>query len=927
MKNSTTSFFGSIHRRASLLSFQCLILIFGTLISQQSSAQLVVLQPSGPGITMTSNGNYTAIWNRGNTAFTKVRIKLSIDGGLTFPYLLQSNTNSNSTDSSEAFRVPGLPTTMARIRITDQNDSTIGDMSDNNFTITGYCWPWGTVCTNNAITNVVFNTISNASTCTAPSFTVNPKAGSRTTTVQRGLGYSFSTTVTSATGGVGVWCDFNNDLDFDDPNEFLFASTSLGTTHSGTITIPNSASIGDRRLRVRTINNRIPVASDFCTQYSQAGETEDYIITITQPIITVAGVVPTSCAGGTLSVNFTTSGTFKSGNEFQVQLSAPGGLFGPGTTVLARGTSAPISTVIRLGTIAGNYRLRVAATNPETFGTPTNLFAVREKPTGPTAASVSRCGPGTLALSASGCALTRWYDSPDGTNQIGTGLNFTTPVLGATTNYYVGCMDFNGCGSIRTTVTAAIKDLPSITNITPNLGTVDFDEIVISGNGFQPLDSVRFFNGKRSSVVDNLSPTSFTTKAPIGTATGPITVYNSCGSATSSGNFTPIVPVIEDPEIVMTSGTYPSAITTEIFTNTFGADIYYTLNGSNPVVGTTYTKLYEGEVFIGTNLTLKAIGYRNGWVTSGVSAATYTITSPTLVAQPTITPPTGSYSGGQLVTMACATPQSTIYFTTNGQLPRPGINNPVRYLGPFTRIDPFVALKAVATRDGWANSPVRSVNLTITGGTALSACSFSPAPGVYGSSQSVTISNPDPSASIYYTLDGTDPFIYNPLATLYTGPVTVSKTSTLKAQAFRSGFGDSPRTTGNYTIGVLRAAVDVIAEPALYTFEETDVYGQSFGAAEEPGSEWLKEVNLKSDLRVQLYPNPTTGNVFIDYGAAMEDVKITITNMLGREIRVEQTSGISFGAALSLANQPAGFYSVRIENRAGERIEKRLIVN
>ena len=66
---------------------------------------------------------------------------------------------------------------------------------------------------------------------------------------------------------------------------------------------------------------------------------------------------------------------------------------------------------------------------------------------------------------------------------------------------------------------------------------------------------------------------------------------------------------------------------------------------------------------------------------------------------------------------------------------------------------------------------------------------FSPAAGTYSSTQTVTISTATSGASIRYTTDGSTPS--ETAGTLYSSPVTVSATTTLKAIAYESGMIDS----------------------------------------------------------------------------------------------------------------------------------------
>lgn len=881
---------------------------------------LVVRYPSDPGISLTSNSTVTARWSKGGTTFNTVRIKLSVDGGVSYPYTLVSSTNNTVTDTSQSFVVPGIITNQARIRVSNTADSTQGDVSDNNFAITGYCWPWNTVCTSGHISNVTVNTtLNNSSVCSARGYIVYSAAAGRTTTMQRGLSYPFSVT-TSSSMSLGIWCDFNEDQDFDDPGEFLYASPSFGTSFSGNIEIPQGISTGVKRLRVRAVSGTLLTANDACTYFPGGGEIEGYSVTINQPTITLAAPVGTQCAGTNLNIAFNTTGTFFEGNYFQVQLSGPGGSFGTGSgvSVIGQGSSSPIPCYIRLSTVPGTYRIRIMSATPlpATFGTPSANFTIRAKPSDLVATSAERCGPGTLTLTTSACTNTKWFDAPDQGTQVGTGNSFTTPVLTESKTYYVTCTNASGCQGNRTPVYATVKPFPTISSVSPLTGAIDFDIVTITGTGFSGLDSVRFTPGKKAFITTN-SPTTITVRVPPGATTGPITVFNKCGGTASSEIFTPIVPVIADPVITQSPGVYPTATSTTITCATSGASIYYTLDGSTPVVGNAVTKLYSGTIFIGKSLTIKAIGYRLGWTTSGVVTASYTITTPTRAATPVITPPSGSYTGGQFVSMSCTTPGSTIYYTTNGQTPQPGVNNPVKYLGPFTRIDAFVALKAVAVADGYENSLVGVSNLTITGGVSLSACSFSPVPGTYGTAQSITITNSDPLASIYYTLDGTDPFIYSPLSQLYTGPVLLSSSKTLKAQAYRPGFGDSPRTTGVYTIGALRQVPGGQSDRRIYYTEEVDQH-------ESAKSEWLDRLNREGNIAV--FPNPSSGYLWVDFGTEQSDTRISICNVLGQEIQQVAVPAHQKGIELDISSQPSGFYLIRILGKEGLLAEKRIVL-
>ncbi len=74
----------------------------------------------------------------------------------------------------------------------------------------------------------------------------------------------------------------------------------------------------------------------------------------------------------------------------------------------------------------------------------------------------SRCGEGTLTLTASTTddALLNWYDSATGGTFLGNGDTFETPTITETTSFFVEA-SANGCNSVRTEVVATINPNPA----------------------------------------------------------------------------------------------------------------------------------------------------------------------------------------------------------------------------------------------------------------------------------------------------------------------------------------------------------------------------------------------------------------------------------------------------------------------------------
>jgi hypothetical protein len=84
---------------------------------------------------------------------------------------------------------------------------------------------------------------------------------------------------------------------------------------------------------------------------------------------------------------------------------------------------------------------------------------------------------------------------------------------------------------------------------------------------------------------------------------------------------------------------------------------------------------------------------------------------------------------------------------------------------------------------------------------------FSVPSGTYTSPQTVMITDAIPTATIYYTTNGTVP---STSSAKYTAPITVSATETIIAIAYAAGFGPSKVAMAAYTIALPIAATPVI---------------------------------------------------------------------------------------------------------------------
>lgn len=107
------------------------------------------------------------------------------------------------------------------------------------------------------------------------------------------------------------------------------------------------------------------------------------------------------------------------------------------------GDGSPASTstnVVHTYTANGTYSVKLKATGClSSVDSITKVAYINVNvPVNPVTTGASRCGTGTLNLSASGTSQLYWYTSPSGTGTpVYIGTNYTTPSLANTTTYYV----------------------------------------------------------------------------------------------------------------------------------------------------------------------------------------------------------------------------------------------------------------------------------------------------------------------------------------------------------------------------------------------------------------------------------------------------------------------------------------------------------
>ena len=276
---------------------------------------------------------------------------------------------------------------------------------------------------------------------------------------------------------------------------------------------------------------------------------------------------------------------------------------------------------------------------------------------------------------------------------------------------------------------------------------------------------------------------------------------------------------------------------------TEGVDIYYTLDGSEP---DDESNPYNGPISLTETTTIKAIAYDGYDNTSAVATATYTYVDPNApgtennpytVAQARAAIDAGTGTQGVYATgivsdipTAYSTQFSNITFNMVDEEGDEEFLQAYRCGGDEAAevtVGDIVVVYGNLTKYNTTyefGQGCTLVSLTHPTGY-VEAPTFNPAGGTYDVAQTVTISCANADATIYYTLDGSEP---TDASTQYTTAINVTTTTTIKAIAY-VGTNASAVTTATYNIVSLANISDITEVGTAYEVQGTVVATNSRG--------------------------------------------------------------------------------------------------
>ncbi|HNQ43316.1 MAG TPA: chitobiase/beta-hexosaminidase C-terminal domain-containing protein, partial [Candidatus Cloacimonadota bacterium] len=227
-----------------------------------------------------------------------------------------------------------------------------------------------------------------------------------------------------------------------------------------------------------------------------------------------------------------------------------------------------------------------------------------------------------------------------------------------------------------------------------------------------------------------------------------------------------------------------------------GATIRYTINGDDPTIASPE---YTGPIPLNQgHWQVRAKAFLTDWEPSSVAHTEYFVK---FLPEVTFAPlETTHYSNINVEMYAYDGAQ--IRYTENGEDPTAGsplyggpLPLAIDPMGPYTR-----TYTVRAFLPGWVTS--NPVQITYTMIPTVADPIFAPAATQHDVPITITLDSATPGATIWYTLDSSDPGPDNPNSMIYSAPgINLGTTTVVRAIAIKDGFRDSEIVRKEYVIG------------------------------------------------------------------------------------------------------------------------------
>jgi Legume lectin domain/Chitobiase/beta-hexosaminidase C-terminal domain/Fn3 associated len=278
-------------------------------------------------------------------------------------------------------------------------------------------------------------------------------------------------------------------------------------------------------------------------------------------------------------------------------------------------------------------------------------------------------------------------------------------------------------------------------------------------------------------------------------------IYSNSGEGTDSTGLyqngaAPILPSIDmtSSGVILLSG------------DTIAAHMVYngttlTMTLTDAIVNKTFTQAWTVNIpsIVGGNLAYIGFTGGSGGGSSSQKVESWTLTSTPpaapAAATPVISPAAQTFSGTLSVSLSDTTTGASIYYTTDGSIPSPGVGTTLLYSTAFT-VSATTTVNAIATATNYSTSPTAT---TVFTQQAAAAPLITPATESFNGTVSVSMTDSTTGALIYYTTDGSAPSPGVGTTKQYSSAFAVIATTTVKAIATASGFSSSPTATATYT--------------------------------------------------------------------------------------------------------------------------------